>query len=220
MTLNSDGSFTYTPESDFFGVDSFTYRATDGDLQSQTVTVQITVNAQPDAPNAVDDAFTAPNDGTQQTFDVLANDTSDPDEQQTLTLESVTQGAEGGVVSISNGQILYTAPQGFIGQETFTYTIEDTDGLTSTATVTVTVEEPANNAVSGFVYIDADGDGQRDAGEVGVPGVLVTLSGTDNSNNPVSLEVLTGGRWRVLLHRNPGRDVPADRNAARRPERR
>ena len=44
-TLNADGSFTYVPEPDFNGEDSFTYHATDGTLSSGTVTVTITVDA-------------------------------------------------------------------------------------------------------------------------------------------------------------------------------
>jgi VCBS repeat-containing protein len=44
VTLNSDGSFTYTPNSGFSGADSFTYHATDGSLSSNSATVTITVN--------------------------------------------------------------------------------------------------------------------------------------------------------------------------------
>ena len=43
LTLNSNGSFTYTPNPNYFGSDSFTYWATDGTLNSSTVTVQIQV---------------------------------------------------------------------------------------------------------------------------------------------------------------------------------
>ncbi|TWT37656.1 Peptidyl-prolyl cis-trans isomerase A precursor [Posidoniimonas corsicana] len=194
LTLMDDGSFTYTPDADFFGTDSFTYAASDGDLESTEVTVTITVAAVADAPNAADDAFTAPNDSSPQPLDVLANDDSDPDGQQTLTVTAVTQGTQGGTVTLSNGAITYAAPDGYIGDDTFTYTITDTDGLTSTATVTVTVEEAANNTLSGFVYIDANGNGERDAGEAGAPGVRITLTGTPNSSSAsaVNMSVLTG----------------------------
>jgi VCBS repeat-containing protein len=43
LTLNADGSFTYDPELDFWGIDSFTYMANDGDLDSNEVTVTIRV---------------------------------------------------------------------------------------------------------------------------------------------------------------------------------
>ena len=50
LVLNDDGSFTYTPNADFTGADSFTYKANDGTTDGNTVTVDITVNAVNDAP--------------------------------------------------------------------------------------------------------------------------------------------------------------------------
>ena len=44
LVLVADGSFTYTPDADFFGEDSFTYKAFDGELYSQVVNVNVTVN--------------------------------------------------------------------------------------------------------------------------------------------------------------------------------
>ena len=55
VVLNSDGSFTYTPDADFFGADSFTYKANDGALESDVATVTLQVAAVNDAPVAVDD---------------------------------------------------------------------------------------------------------------------------------------------------------------------
>ena len=52
LTLNADGSFTYTPAANFNGSDSFTYKANDGSLDSNTATVTITINAVNDAPVA------------------------------------------------------------------------------------------------------------------------------------------------------------------------
>ncbi|PKO14105.1 MAG: hypothetical protein CVU39_16140 [Chloroflexi bacterium HGW-Chloroflexi-10] len=47
LTLNADGSFTYTPNVDFGGVDTFTYKATDGKADSNVVTVTINVPSIP-----------------------------------------------------------------------------------------------------------------------------------------------------------------------------
>ena len=52
FTLNADGSFTYVPAADFFGTDTFTYRASDGTSTSNLAMVTITVNAVNDAPTA------------------------------------------------------------------------------------------------------------------------------------------------------------------------
>jgi Ca2+-binding RTX toxin-like protein len=52
LTLNADGSFVYTPNADYHGSDSFTYRANDGEEAGNLVTVTITVNSVNDAPTA------------------------------------------------------------------------------------------------------------------------------------------------------------------------
>jgi ELWxxDGT repeat protein/VCBS repeat-containing protein len=191
VALNSDGSFGYTPTANFFGTDSFTYAASDGVNQSVAAAVTVTVTNQPDAPTATDDFFNVSNAGNVQTLDVLANDTSEPDPSQTLSIVSVTQGSAGGSVSISGGAINYTPPVGYTGSDTFTYTIQDPDGLTDTATVTVSLSEAAGNRLSGYVYLDTDGDGVRGTNEVGVPGALITLTGMDTSGQSVTRTALT-----------------------------
>ena len=57
LTLNANGSFTYTPNANYNGTDSFTYRANDGSAHSNVATVTITVNAVNDAPVADNDAY-------------------------------------------------------------------------------------------------------------------------------------------------------------------
>ena len=191
VTLQDDGAFTYVPNANFFGTDSFTYVASDGVNDSAVATVSISVVAQPDPPTASDDTANALNDGTVTTIDVLSNDTSDPDATQSLAVVTVTQGSSGGVVSFNSSAVSYTVPIGFTGTDTFTYVVEDADGLTDTATVVVTVVESADNSLSGHVYIDADGDGLFDAGELGVPGAQITLTGTDLLGGPVNRVLLT-----------------------------
>ncbi len=61
LTLNADGSFTYTPNANFNAFDTFTYHATDGSGDSNTATVTVTVGAVNDAPaNAVPGAQSTP----------------------------------------------------------------------------------------------------------------------------------------------------------------
>jgi len=48
LTLNADGSFSYTPTANWFGTDAFTYKCNDGALDSGNATVTITVNDVPD----------------------------------------------------------------------------------------------------------------------------------------------------------------------------
>src|SRR5207244_1217622 len=77
LTLNSNGSFSYSPDANYNGPDSFTYKANDGSLDSNTATVSITVNAVNDAPLVVNDNYST-NEDTTLTLappGVLGNDT-------------------------------------------------------------------------------------------------------------------------------------------------
>ena len=62
LALNADGSFTYTPASNFNGTDSFSYKVNDGSADSNAATVTITAAAVNDAPVAGDDSFTTNED--------------------------------------------------------------------------------------------------------------------------------------------------------------
>ena len=95
LTLNANGSFTYTPNADYFGSDSFTYRANDGTADSNLATVSITVTEVNDAPTAVNDTTTVAEDGSV-TFDPRPNDSKGPanESTQTLTITAVTQGTQ------------------------------------------------------------------------------------------------------------------------------
>ncbi|PYR58664.1 MAG: hypothetical protein DMF91_16680, partial [Acidobacteria bacterium] len=57
LTLNANGSFTYTPAANYNGSDSFTYQANDGTANSNVATVTITVNGVNDAPVAGNDSY-------------------------------------------------------------------------------------------------------------------------------------------------------------------
>ena len=76
LTLNADGSFSYTPDANYHGADSFTYRATDGVVDSAEATVTLTINSVNDLPVAVNDAFGTNEDTgiTASAPGVLAND--------------------------------------------------------------------------------------------------------------------------------------------------
>src|SRR5207248_2096429 len=57
LTLNANGSYRYTPNTNFSGTDSFSFKANDALLDSNTATITITVNASNTAPVATDDAY-------------------------------------------------------------------------------------------------------------------------------------------------------------------
>jgi VCBS repeat-containing protein len=137
LTLNSNGSFTYTPAANFSGADSFTYQARDGFSDSNEVTVTITVTPVNDPPNAADDAATTAYQ-TPAIIAVLAND-SPGDAGDTLTIQSLGPASGGTVAANLDGTVTFTPAAGFSGPGSFSYTVVDTGGLTDTASVTVTV---------------------------------------------------------------------------------
>ncbi|MDR5591991.1 Ig-like domain-containing protein, partial [Christiangramia sp. SM2212] len=142
VTQNEDDTFEYTPNENYNGTDSFTYIITNGNCDSSTATVTITVNPVNDAPVANDDNAVTDED-TAVVINVLENDTDiDGDE---LTVVSVTQPSNGNAVINEDGTVTYTPNENFNGDDEFTYTIEDEEGLSDTATVFVTVN-PVNDA--------------------------------------------------------------------------
>lgn len=128
----------YTPNSNFAGIERFTY--TIRDSAGNTARANVTVTVANAAPIAVDDTErtlgTAP-----VTINVLAND-RDP-EGDSLTVVSVSTPANGRAF-IDGNRVVYTANAGFAGVDTFTYVVRDAFGATATGTVRVTVD--ANRA--------------------------------------------------------------------------
>jgi VCBS repeat-containing protein len=136
LTLNPNGSFTYTPTANFDGSDFFTYRAADGVETSNFATVSITVNSVNHVPVAMNDSI-ATNGNTAVTIDVLANDT-DPD-GDALTVSAITTAPTNGTASIVSDKAVYTPATGFTGTDNFAVRISDGNGGSATSTVTVMV---------------------------------------------------------------------------------
>ncbi|MEX2187743.1 MAG: Ig-like domain-containing protein [Pirellulales bacterium] len=143
LVLAADGSFTYTPMANFFGTDSFTYRASDGDQQSAVATVSLTINPINDAPTASDDIYfgfqDAPIVATTQNG-VLINDT-DVD-GPALSAILVTNVAHGTLALAANGTFTYTPATGYIGTDSFTYKLSDSLLESDPATVLLIVNSP------------------------------------------------------------------------------
>ena len=149
LVLNANGTFSYTSDGSAATSDSFTYKANDGQLDSNTVTVSITITPANHPPVANNDSFSTQADTalTIPSAQLLIND-SDAD-SDTLSVQSV-QSPQHGNVSLSNGSIVFTPTPGFAGDASFTYTVSDGKGGTATATVTVKVAaKPAPVPVGG-----------------------------------------------------------------------
>lgn len=158
LTLNNDGSFIYVPAGNFSGIDSFTYFANDGTMNTNPATVTIHVTSVNDLPVAGDDFVTVQQDSQDNAIDVLNND-YDP-EGEAIRIENVTQSPHGSIaISVDGLQLSYTPEPGFQGLDTFTYSVVDESGGSSTATVTVTVAQ----VVSGCLFCDDFNDGLMDS---------------------------------------------------------
>ncbi|MGB0632016.1 MAG: cadherin-like domain-containing protein, partial [Alphaproteobacteria bacterium] len=156
VSMNADGSFTYTGAADFAGSDSFDYTVTDGRGGFSTATVDISVAGVNDAPVAVTDSYAGVSD-TPVVVDaasgVLSNDTdADGDALSVDSFDAVS--ANGGAVSMSaDGSFTYTPAAGYTGTDTFTYTV--TDGNSANHTQTVSVNVSATPPVTTFDTIIA-----------------------------------------------------------------
>ncbi len=130
----------YTPPANFAGDDTFTYTISDGTL-TDTATVTVSVTAINDAPVAVDDSILKSVHSTDTVIDIdtaelLGNDL-DVDSTPVVSAVSAMSNL-GWAVSLEGSTIHYNTEAGFLGEDSFTYTITDGE-LSDTATVTLTV---------------------------------------------------------------------------------
>jgi fimbrial isopeptide formation D2 family protein len=130
VTVNSDGTITYTPALGYSGADTYTYQVCDTSGQCTTATVAVTVGvvAKPDT-----DTTTL---GMPVTTNVLTNDLGN------LNVGSVTvpsNPSHGSVVVNPSGTITYTPAPGFSGTDTYTYKVCDTNDSNNCSSNTVTI---------------------------------------------------------------------------------
>ncbi len=136
LTLNEDGSLEYIPVADFHGEDRFTYRLSDGELQSELALVEINVLPINDVPVTMEDRWSATLNQIVE-IAILANDQGLGDGPLSVAIkESPTFGT----VEIQNNMVLYTPEWGFTGEVSFTYIVVDNDGEQAQAHVLITIE--------------------------------------------------------------------------------
>ncbi|HVK07938.1 MAG TPA: S8 family serine peptidase [Gemmataceae bacterium] len=145
LALNPDGSFSYMPNPNYHGIDTFTYIVGDGNLDSVPGPTTITVRSVNDSPVAADDSFATPG-GRPLFLNLIANDT-DADADG-LTLVRYNTPAHGQLTRSGSG-LLYTPVAGYQGADAFTYTVSDGRGGTDTATVSLAVTDATAPKVVG-----------------------------------------------------------------------
>jgi VCBS repeat-containing protein len=136
VTVNADGTFSYTPTADYFGTDTFTYRLSDGPLESNLATVSLTITPVNDAPVVADVLATTAED----TALVIALGAYATDVDSTaLTTQIVTGPAHGVLTQNADGSYTYTPDANYNGADSFTYLANDGALDSNIATVSLNV---------------------------------------------------------------------------------
>lgn len=142
ITFNIDGSFEYTPDSNWSGVDYFTYYAYDGANNSNIAIVVLTVDPVNDDPIANDDTASVEQHSSNNQIDVLYNDYDvDNDDLEIIAVST----PDHGTASYDEEYVYYTPEDGYSGADSFAYTITDNNGsagINATVTITVIENEP------------------------------------------------------------------------------
>ena len=184
VTVNANGTVTYTPNPAYLGNDLFTYTVTDANgMTSNVATVTITVGKT--TPLAVDDnAKTDINKSVK--VNVISNDVPDGFPFVISTLKIIAQPQQGTVADNGDGTYTYTPNQNFAGNDEFTYNVEDANGnVTNIATVKIVVD--------GFFVPNVftpNGDGVNDTFEI------------VGKENYTSVELEIFNRWGNQVYKN------------------
>lgn len=186
VTLNCDGSFSYSPNPGFIGNDSFTYTLGDGNFTFGTGTVNINVYP---VPTAVNDSVAIGRNSPSTLLEVLRNDSSNGGGPLSVTgTSSAAHGTVG--VAAGGGGVLYRPTNGYTGSDSFTYTITN-GSASSTATVSVNVR-------NGFTLkgkLTTSGGVAIVGGTVRITGSIVTVQ--SDATGTYTFDGLTAGSYTV-----------------------
>ena len=138
LTLNLDGSFTYTPRENFNGEDSFTYKVNDGEDDSNLVAVTITVDPVNDSPQTTDQTLSTPEDNSIDIVLAASDIDNDP-----LTF-LITENPSNGILTGTAPNLTYTPNENYNGTDAFTFTVDDGNGGSAVGTVSITIT-PVND---------------------------------------------------------------------------
>ena len=176
VVQNANGSYTYTPNTDYVGSDSYTYKVCDPSGACDTATVVIAILPPANQPPlAMNDIGETPQDKPFN-GNVLTNDKDPEGGTLTVTTTPVTPPTKGTVTLNPNGSYTYTPNPGVTGQDGFCYEVKDNAGLKDTACVVITIiptPTPGNDKP-----IAMDDNTQT---EVGTP---VTINAKANDSDP------------------------------------
>ncbi|WP_205618847.1 cadherin-like domain-containing protein [Terasakiella pusilla] len=190
VVLNDDGTVTYTPDANYNGTDSFTYTVTDNDGETQTATVNLSVDPENDKPVAVDDTFSGQEDQaiTFTVNDLLGNDSDvDNDSLSIAQINGVNldnipeEGIDLGNGTLTfdaeNGTFTFTPDQDWSGSENLTYIVTDGEGGVAQANIALNVDGVADTPNLAVSIVESDEAGTFDVN------VSAAITDIDNSES-------------------------------------
>ena len=176
-TVNTNGSWTYTPAANYNGTDSFTFRANDGALNSATATMSLTIPAVNDPP-VCGDKVSAGDKNQQQSGTIACTDVDDAN----LTITKVSDPGHGSANVATDGDWTYTPTNNYSGSDTFTFRANDGSANSNTANMALTI-----NATNAAPLCSTDtSSGPEDADQTG------TVTCTDADDDPLTYSKGTG----------------------------
>lgn len=196
VTLASDGGFTYTPDPDWFGTDSFTYLATDGDGETDEATVTITVDPVNDPPEPIEEPEPVVTDEDTPVTVPVGTDIDGP----TIVAECTVTDEEGaevpGAVVVSNGDgtVDLTPPPNFNGTLVLTCSLTDGEATAESETIVVIGVDPVNDPPVAV-------DDEAEVATAGSVAIDVLANDTDVDGDPLTIvdvgDVLPAGATAV-----------------------
>ncbi|MGH7927982.1 MAG: tandem-95 repeat protein, partial [Candidatus Binatia bacterium] len=176
FSLNPDGSFTYIPNTNFVGTDSFAYTINDGANDSNAATVNIAVIQPSNPPVAINDFYNTERNTPLNIplTGVIAND-NDIDTPRTSLIAAIINGptSAASFTLHPDGSFDYVPQTNFTGNDSFTYQVND--GISQSNTAMVVIAVLASNSLP-VAQNDTESTSEDAARSVPTPGVLANDS--------------------------------------------
>ena len=183
---------TYTPATNYFGPDSFSYTATGPGGTSAPAVVSLTVGALPvPAASARTASVVA---GRSVVLDATTGATGGP-----FTAVALASSPAAGAATVSGQQITYAAPAGFSGSTSFTYTLSNAFGTSAPITASITVNPMPAPGAPITVIVPADGSGSA---------VLTSGASGGPFQSAAVMSVSPAGSGTVLVQQGSGPSGP------------
>ncbi|MGK7397853.1 MAG: Ig-like domain-containing protein [Candidatus Cyclobacteriaceae bacterium M3_2C_046] len=198
LMLNADGGFTYEPEKNYFGPDSFSYKANDGSESSNEVIVKLDVLSVNDYPLAADDAYHTMEDQVLKNTKSILNNDKDLDQDE-ITATLVKDVSHGTLIFQANGNFEYQPEPDYNGEDYFTYQASDQVSHSEPARVTIRIA-PVNDVP--IAKQDAYQTKQATTLEISSPGIISNDS--DKENDKLFVVLVEDVRYGNLVLKEDG----------------